>query len=105
MSRGDIVRLTPPKSEGREQQGARFGVVIQSDALTPLSTVIVAPTSQSALNTHFRPVIALKSEQTKVLVEQLTAIDVRRASDVVGHVTIEELWTIDEAVALVVGLH
>jgi mRNA-degrading endonuclease toxin of MazEF toxin-antitoxin module len=79
--------------------------VIQSDALAPLSTVLVAPTSQSALNTHFRPVIILRSEQTKVLVEQLAAIDVRRASEVVGHVTIEELWAIDEAVTLVVGLH
>ncbi|HVA71447.1 MAG TPA: type II toxin-antitoxin system PemK/MazF family toxin [Acidimicrobiales bacterium] len=105
MPRGDIVRLSPPKNEGREQQGSRFGVVIQSDALAPLSTVLVAPTSQSALYTHFRPVINIGSEQTKVLVEQLTAIDVRRASETVGHVSTEELWSIDDVVALVVGLH
>ncbi|MGP8008819.1 MAG: type II toxin-antitoxin system PemK/MazF family toxin, partial [Acidimicrobiales bacterium] len=48
MPRGDIVRLIPPKSDGREQQGLRFGVVLQSDALAPLSTVLVAPTSRSA---------------------------------------------------------
>ena len=105
MPRGDIVRLSPPKSEGGVQQGSRFGVVLQSDALAPLSTVLVAPTSQRALHTHFRPAITIGSEQTKVLVEQLTAIDVRRASDTVGHVSVEEMWTIDDAVALVVGIH
>lgn len=105
MSRGDIVRLTPPKSVGREQQGSRFGVILQSDALAPLSTVIVAPTSRSAIQTHFRPLILIESESTKVLVEQLVAIDVRRASERVGQVSVEEMWAIDDALSLVVGLH
>lgn len=105
MSRGDIVRLIPPRSPGREQQGSRFGVVLQSDVLAPLSTVLVAPTSQSALQTHFRPVINVGNEPTKVLVEQLTAVDVRRASELVGHVSVEEMWTIDEALTLVLGLN
>lgn len=105
MPRGDIVRLTPPRNYGREQQGARFGVIIQSDTLAPLSTVLVAPTSQSAIQTHFRPQITIARETTKVLVEQLAAVDVRRASEVVGRVSVEELWAIDEALALAVGLH
>jgi mRNA interferase MazF len=105
VPRGDVVRLTPPKSDGREQQKTRFGVILQSDALTPLSTVIVAPTSQSARQTHFRPEIVIERESTKVLVEQLAAIDARRASEIVGHVSTEEMWSIDDALALVVGLH
>ena len=105
MTRGDIVRLTPPKSTGREQQGPRFGVIIQSDPLAPLSTVIVAPTSQIALQTHFRPLISFGGEGTKVLVEQLAAIVVRRANEKVGQVSVEEMWAIDDAVTLVVGLH
>ena len=105
MPRGDIVRLTPPKSLGREQQGPRFAVVIQSDALAPLSTVIVAPTSQSALQTHFRPLITIEGDSTKVLVEQLVAIDVRRAGERIGQVSVEEMWAIDDALTLVVGLH
>lgn len=104
MSRGDIVRLTPTPGGGHTQEGSRFGVVVQSDVLTPLSTVLVAPTSQSALQTRFRPVIAVGGEPTKVLVEQLGAVDIRRASDVVGHVSVEEMWSIDDALALVVGL-
>jgi mRNA interferase MazF len=78
---------------------------VQSDALSPLSTVLVAPTSQSAISTYFRPAITIGRESTKVLVEQLAAIDVRRASDVVGHVSVEDMWMIDEALTLVVGLH
>lgn len=104
MSRGDIVRLIPPKTDDREQQGSRFGVVLQSDVLAPLSTVLVAPTSQSALQTHFRPIISIGNEPTKVLVEQLTAVDVRRANTIVGRATIEEMWMIDEALELVLGL-
>ena len=105
MPRGDIVRLTPQKSDGREQHGPRFGVIVQSDALAPLSTVLVAPTSQSAMQTHFRPIVTIGRDSTKVLVEQMAAIDVRRASETVGQVSIEEMWAIDDALTLVVGLH
>jgi len=93
------------KNDGREQQGSRFGVIIQSDLLAPLSTVLVAPTSQSALQTHFRPSITIQHDTTKVLVEQLSAVDRRRVGDRIGQVSIEEMWAIDDALALVVGLH
>lgn len=105
MPKGDIVRLSPPKSDGHEQQRSRFGVVLQSDALAPLSTVLVAPTSPSALQTHFRPIITIERESTKVLVEQLVAIDVGRANECVGRVSVEDMWAINDALALVVGLH
>lgn len=104
MPRGDIVRLIPPGQAGRTQRGVRFGVIIQSDALTPLSTVLVAPTSQSAMATHFRPSIQVGSESARVLVEQLAAVDRRRISDPIDHVSVEEMWAIDDALALVVGL-
>ncbi|MDE3008354.1 MAG: type II toxin-antitoxin system PemK/MazF family toxin [Acidobacteriota bacterium] len=103
--RGDVVRLRPPAGAGHEQRGARLGVVLQSDALAPLSTLIVAPTSRSALAATFRPEITVGGETTRVLVEQLGAVDVRRANERVGTVSVEELWAIDDALALVVGLH
>lgn len=104
MLRGDIFRFRANDASGHEQRGPRFGVVVQSNALRPLSTVIVAPTSQGALDTHFRPVINIENRQTRVLVEQMTAVDARRLGEVAGHVTIEEEWAIDEAIALVVGI-
>src|SRR4051794_23553898 len=57
--RGDVHRLRAPRSaRGHEQQGSRYAVVVQSDAL-PLSTLIVAPTSTSARPASFRPEINL----------------------------------------------
>ena len=100
-----MVRLLPSSPPGHEQQGPRFAVVIQSDVLAPLSTVLVAPTSQSALAATFRPEVTVKSESTRVLLEQMTAVDIRRTSDAIGRLGVEEMWAVDEALALVVGLH
>jgi mRNA interferase MazF len=105
VAKGDVVRLRPPASAGREQRGARFVVVLQSDALAPLATVIVAPTSRSALAATFRPAITIEGEATRVVVEQLGAVDARRAQERVGAVSVDELWAIDDALALVVGRH
>ena len=105
MPRGDVVRLLPPPRSGHEQQGPRFGVIIQSDVLTPLSTVIVAPTSMSALPATFRPQVTIESQPTRVLIEQMAAVDVRRTSEAIGRLSVEEMWAVDEALSLVVGLH
>lgn len=76
----------------------------QSDALLPRSVVIVAPTSRSARPASFRPEIALGDDATKVLVEQLGAVDATRLGDLVGHVSPQEMWGIDEALLAVLGL-
>jgi len=105
VPRGDVVRLLPPPRPGHEQQGLRFGVILQSDVLTPLSTVIVAPTSLSALPASFRPQVTIESQPTRVLIEQMAAVDVRRTSEAIGRLSVEEMWAVDEALSLVVGLH
>ncbi len=92
-----MVRLLPSSRPGHEWQGPRFAVVIQSDVLAPLSTVLVAAT--------FRPEVTIKSAVTRVLLEQMTAVDIRRTSDAIGRLAVEEMWAVDEALALVVGLH
>jgi mRNA interferase MazF len=66
--------------------------------------IIVAPTSRSARPASFRPEILLAGETTRVLVEQLGAVDVQRLGRRAGRVTNEELWDIDEALATVLGL-
>ena len=105
MPRGDVVRLLQPPRSGHEQLGPRFGVIIQSDVLAPLSTVIVAPTSLSALPATFRPQVTIESQPTRVLIEQMAAVDVRRTSEAIGRLSVEEMWAVDEALSLVVGLH
>lgn len=105
MLRVDIIRFRAIGAVDHDERGPRFGVIVQSNALRPLSTVIVAPTSQSALDTQVRPTITIESDRTKVLVEQLAAVNARRLGDAISRVTVEEMWAVCEALALVVGLN
>lgn len=104
MLRGDVYLFRLPKGVGHEQHGDRFGVVVQANEFLPRSVVIVAPTSRSARPASFRPEIDIGGEKTRVLVEQIGAVDSQRLGDLMGHVTPEEMWGIDEALATVLGL-
>ncbi len=105
MLRGDLYRFKLPKGVGHEQHGDRFGVVVQADEFLPRSVVLVAPTSRSARAASFRPEIDLAGETTKVLVEQVGAVDASRLGELAGHLSPEELWGVDEALLTVLGLH
>ncbi len=104
MQRGDVHRFKAPKGVGREQQGERYGVVVQSDVMLPRSIVIVAPTSRSAKAASFRPEAEIAGDLTRVLVEQVGAVDVQRLGRRVGRLTAEEMWSVDEALVVVLGL-
>ncbi len=102
--RGDIHELKAPRgAREHEQSGTRFAVVVQSDDL-PLSTLLVAPTSSSARPSSFRPVISIGDEHTRVLVEQITAVDPGRLGKLVGRVSRSELSAIGDAMRLVLEL-
>lgn len=105
MQRGDIFGLRLPKGVGHEQRGKRFGVVVQSDAFLPRSVVLVAPTSASAKPATFRPEIEIDGSSTRVLVEQVGAVDITRLGDLAGHLTPEEQWGVDTALLTVLGLN
>lgn len=104
MLRGDIHRFRLPKGVGHEQHGDRLAVVVQADELLPRSVVIVAPTSRSSRPASFRPEVEVAGEPTRVLVEQIGAVDVTRLGDIVGHLSREELWGVDDALLAVLGL-
>ena len=104
MRRGDVFELRLPKGVGHEHQGRRYGVVVQSDALLPRSVVLIAPTSRSARAASFRPEVSIERDSTKVLVEQIGAVDTTRLGDLIGRVSPEEQWGIDEALLTVLGL-
>ena len=103
MRRGDIHELRPPRGKGHEQRGRRFGVILQAEEFLPRSVVIVAPTSQSAKAATFRPEIEVGDELTRVLVEQLGAVDTSRLGKLVGHVASAEQWEIDDALRLILA--
>lgn len=104
MQRGEVFRFKIPKGLGHEQHGVRFGVVVQADEFLPRSVVIVAPTSRSARPASFRPPVDVEGETTLVLIEQVGAVDVQRLGRRVGRLTVEELWSVDEALATYLGL-
>lgn len=104
MLRGDIHEFRMPRAQGHEQRGRRFGVVVQANEFLPRSVVLVAPTSRSARPASFRPEIELLGETTRVLVEQVGAVDSGRLGELVGRVTPQQQWGIDEALITVLGL-
>lgn len=104
MTRGDIYRVRLPAGRGREQHGARFAVVVQADELLGLSTAVVAPTSTAAAPASFRPEIVVSGARTRVLVEQLRAVDVERLVQREGRVSAAEQRALDEALELVLSL-
>lgn len=105
MRRGDIFSLRLAKGTGHEQHGKRYGVVVQSDALLPRSVVLIAPTSTSARSASFRPEIEIGGTETRVLVEQMGAVDINRLGDLAGHLSSEEQWGLDAAILTVLGLN
>jgi mRNA interferase MazF len=104
VTRGDVYRVRLPKRGGREQHGPRYAVVVQADDLLGLSTVLVAPTSRSALAATFRPEVEVAGSATRVMVEQLRALDIQRFGDRVGSLDAAEVRDVDEALSLVLAL-
>jgi len=103
--RGEVLRLRVPRDpRGSEQRGSRYAVVVQSDELLALSTVLVAPTSTAAPPRSFRPAIDVRGTPTRVLVEQTTAVSAERLGPSVGRLSTSELRDVDAALALVLGL-
>jgi mRNA interferase MazF len=104
VTRGDIYRVRLPPRRGREQHGPRYAVLVRADELLALSTVLVAPTSRSVRPATFRPEVEVDGAQTRVMVEQLRALDVERLGDFAGRLTASELHAVDDALALLLSL-
>lgn len=102
--RGDLFRLRPGKnSAGHEQRGPRYAVAIQSDGIL-LSTLIVAPTSTSAHAAIFRPEIEMDGTRTRVLVDQMRAVDANRLGGFAGRLDAAATGEVDRAVRLMLGV-
>ena len=102
--RGDVYRLRAVKNaRGHEQKGVRYAIELQGPI--SLSTVIVAPTSTRAAPAVFRPQIDLDGMTTRVLVDQMAAVDgTLRLGDMVGRLSGGEMAEVDLALRLLLGL-
>jgi mRNA interferase MazF len=102
--RGDLYRLRGDgDAAGHEQRGPRYAVAVQSDGIL-LSTLIVAPTSTSAQPAIFRPEIEMDGTRTRVLVDQMRAVDASRLGDFAGRLDAAETAEVDRALRLIFGV-
>ena len=104
MRRGEVYRLRIPKGLGHEQHGERYGVIVQAEELLPRSVILVAPTSRSARPASFRPEVEVAGETNRVLVEQVGAVDAQRLGKRAGQLSAAEMWSVNDALATVLGL-
>jgi mRNA interferase MazF len=102
--RGDVHAITLPRGRGHVQRGGRFAVIVQADDLLALSTIVVCPTSTSTPPASFHPEIEVDDETTRVMCEMVGAVDARSLGRQVGHLTFDEMRSLDEALQLVLDL-
>ena len=100
--KGEVYRL-PARGKGHEQRGRRFAVVLQPEWLS-LSTWVVAFTSTSARPASFRPLVEIDGGETHVMCDQLDTVDLRRLTESVGFLGVEEVRRVDEALSVVLDL-
>jgi mRNA interferase MazF len=91
-------------TRSRFRVGRRHAVIVQADDLRALSTVVVCPTSTSTPAASFHPQVEVADEETRVMCEMVGAVDARALGDQVGHLTLEEMRSVDDALLLVLDL-
>ncbi len=104
MVRGDVHAITMPRHRGHVQHGRRYAVIVQTNDLLSLSTVVVCPTSNSAPAASFHPQVDVDDDRTLVLCEMVGAVDARALGAQVGHLTFEEMRAVDDAMLMVLDL-
>jgi mRNA interferase MazF len=102
--RGDVHRIRLPSKRSHVQQGRRYAVIVQADDLLALSTVVICPTSRSAFPASFHPEVVVAEQPTQVLCEMVGAINARALGGRIGHLTHNELRTVEDALLLVLDL-
>jgi mRNA interferase MazF len=102
--RGDVHRIKLPGRRGHVQEGRRYAVIVQADALLALSTVVVCPTSRSAFAASFHPEVTIAEQPTQVLCEMVGAVDARALGEHAGHISRDELRAVEDALLLVLDL-
>jgi mRNA interferase MazF len=88
---------------GFEQRGQRFAVVISRHP-APWSVVLVVPTSTGAQAAIFRPETELLGRQTRLLVDQMRAIDTRYLGRNVGFLDRVDMAELEHTMGEYLGL-
>jgi mRNA interferase MazF len=103
--RGDVHAMTLPSRRGHVQHGRRYAIIVQADDLLALSTVVVCPTSSSTPRASFHPEVIVNEEPTRIMCEMIGVVDTRALGEHVGHLRLNEMRDLDDALQLVLDLH
>ncbi len=104
MTRGSICGIRLGRRTGHEQSGRRYAIIVQTDDLWLLNTVVVVPTSTSVRAATFRPEVVVAGQRTRALCEQIRTVDAQRLDGIVGSLTAAELLSVEDALQIVLEL-
>ena len=101
MARGDVLLVSLPATDGREQSGRRPAVAVQTDiAGEPM--LMVAPVTSNLKASRFKFTVKIEpsvynglSETSIVMVFQMRAIDKARVVKKIGNLTSIEIALVD----------
>lgn len=103
--RGDLVTVSLEGDYGKP----RPALVIQSDLLTDLESVVLCPVTSDLRNAAFRvtvepnPANGLRT-LSQVMVDKLATLPRTKISEPIGRLDEERMKTVDRALLLVVGV-
>lgn len=109
--RGEIwlVDLGQPKDD-HEQAGRRPAIIVQTDDLSPLSTVVVIPLTSQTRRAGFQNTVLIPAREagqdhdSVALCHQIRAVDRRKLIHKIGELASERLSEMELAVMFVLGL-
>lgn len=105
MQRGDLVTVSLQGDYGKP----RPALVVQSDLLADLDSVVLCPISSELRNAVFRvtvepnPANGLRA-LSQVMVDKLSTLPRNKVSEPFGHLDDERMKAVDRALLLVVGV-
>lgn len=101
MARGDVLLVTLPDSDGREQSGRRPVVAVQTD-ITGEPMLMVAPVTSNLAALRFAFAVRIEPSPTNgltvpsvIMIFQMRAIDKARIVRQIGQLTAEDLARVD----------
>ncbi len=112
VKRGDIYYADLSPVVGSEQGGIRPVLIIQNDVGNKYSPTVIAAAITSQINKAKMPThieLAAKeyglNKDSVILLEQIRTIDKKRLHEKIGHLDLELMSTVNDALAISFGLY
>jgi mRNA interferase MazF len=112
VRRGDIYYADLSPVVGSEQGGIRPVIILQNDVGNKYSPTVIVAAITSQINKAKLPThVEISSEDyglnkdSVVLLEQVRTLDKRRLKEKIGHMTDDDIFKVDEALIISLGLN